>query len=105
MPDGLTLSGTWLSASVVDLLLASSVVTTRWISLAWLAVATDARTAIKLNVLKSMAPLFFRCGAIACMGGRRGRERGNFPVCRQDAGGADGIAGCPGSHFAAYHGV
>jgi hypothetical protein len=29
LPDGLTLSGTWLSASVVDLLLASSVVTTR----------------------------------------------------------------------------
>src|SRR4029077_2818724 len=59
LPDGLTLSVTWVSASVVDLLLASSVVTTRWISLAWLAVATDARTAIKLNVLNSMAPVAF----------------------------------------------
>jgi hypothetical protein len=29
LPDGLTLSVTWLSASVVDLLAASSVVTTR----------------------------------------------------------------------------
>jgi hypothetical protein len=59
LPDGLTLSGTWPSARVVDLLLTSSVVTTRWISPAWLAVATDARTAIKLNVLKSMTPLSF----------------------------------------------
>jgi hypothetical protein len=61
LPDLPTSSGTLLSNKVVDLLLASSVVTTRWMSLAFAAEQIHIVTAIEQSALQNMASLPLCC--------------------------------------------